>query len=732
MRNFYASLLLATVFSTASRAEDIPVSGLGRPVEILRDRWGVPHIYAQSADDLFFAQGYIAAKDRLFQIDLFRRVGTGKLAEALGPAMIARDKLARVVAYRGNWDAEWQAYGPDTKRIATAFTDGINAYIKSLGGKRTPEFQIAGYDPGLWVPEDCVSRIAGLLMIRGMQREVPRAIDARKFGLPALQKYFAPDPPIALEVPKGLDLNDITGDILTVYNEAIGAVKFPDEPGSNNWVVDGSMTVTGKPILANDPHRPILAPSLRKTVHLVAPGWNAIGAGEPGLPGIALGHNERIGFGFTIVGIDQGDLYVEKLNPKNPDEYLYKGGWKKMDIERATLNVKGAGTQTVDLRRTLHGPVVHEDRARNRAFALRWVGTEPGTAGYMAGLAAARASNWAEFLKAMDKYRVPSENVVYADVDGNIGWQAAGLTPVRRNWSGLFPVPGDTGEYEWSGYRKTDELPRAYNPASHFIATANHNILPPGYKIPLSYEWALPFRFGRVREVLSQSRKFSVADFERLQNDVTSIPARRFQGVLRNWRPVKYQDVVEKLIRWDGALTVDSVPASIYSVWMTKLPAAVFGPEFGPKTDLGILLQTLENEPNPKALAESLEAAMKQLGPSPQPWGKMHQVEFRHALNRKSFHRGPFPRPGDANTVNNTGGSLTRQTSGASYRQILDLSDWDKSMMTNVPGEVGDPSSPHYADLIEQWASGRYHPMPFTRKAVEAATTERINLLPKK
>jgi penicillin amidase len=726
------SLAILLAFIPAIHAEDIVAPGLQKPVEVLRDRWGVPHIYAQSMDDLFFAQGYIAAKDRLFQIDLFRRVGTGKLAEALGPSMVARDQLARVVAYRGNWDAEWRAYGPDTKRIAIAFTKGINAYIKSLGGKRTAEFAIAGYDPGLWVPEDCVSRIAGLLMIRGMQREVPRALDARKLGLPALQKYLPPDPPVAFEVPKGLELADITANILTVYNEAVGAVKFPDEPGSNNWVVDGTMSVTGKPILANDPHRPILTPSLRKTVHLVAPGWNAIGAGEPGLPGIALGHNERIGFGFTIVGIDQGDLYVEKLNPQNPDEYLYRGAWRKMDIERATINVKGASAQTVDLRRTMHGPVVYEDRGRHRAFALRWVGTEPGTAGYMAGLAAARARNWKEFLQAMEKYRVPSENVIYADVDGNIGWQAAGLTPVRKNWSGLFPVPGDTGEYEWSGYRRTDELPRSYNPPSHFIATANHNILPPGYQIPLSYEWALPFRYERIREVLTQGKKFSIADFERLQNDVTSVPARRFQAVLRKWQPAKHQDVVQSLLRWNGALTVDSVPAAIYSVWMARLPGAVFGPELGPKVDLGLLLSTLEKDPNPNALASSLDAAMAQLGPSPPPWGKLHQVEFQHPLNRKSFNRGPFPRGGDAQTVNNTGGSLTRQTSGASYRHILDLSDWDKSVMTNTPGEVGDPASPHYADLIQDWVAGRYHPMPFTRKAVEAATTERLHLLPKR
>lgn len=728
MRNLLFSLLLAAPLG----AVDITVPGLKSPVEILRDRWGIPHIYAQSSGDLFLAQGYIAAKDRLFQIDLFRRVGSGKLSEALGPSMLARDQFARVVAYRGNWDAEWNAYGPDTRAIATAFTNGINAYIQSLGGKRPLEFQIAGYDPGLWVPEDCVSRIAGLLMTRGMAREVPKAVDARVLGLPGLRKYFIPDPPVPLEVPKGLDLNDLNADILKVYNQAIASVRFPDEPGSNNWVVDGTMTVTGKPILANDPHRPIMMPSLRKTVHLVAPGWNAIGAGEPGLPGIALGHNERIGFGFTIVGIDQGDLYVEKLNPANPNQYLYKGSWKNVEIERQQVPVRGAAPAAVELRRTQHGPIIHEDRARNRAYALRWVGTEPGTAGYLAGLAAARANNWAEFLKAMEKYRVPSENVVYADTSGNIGWQAAGLTPIRKNWSGIFPVPGDTGEYEWSGYRKTEELPRLYNPSSHFIATANHNILPRGYAIPLNYEWALPFRFGRIREVLSQPGKFSVADFERLQQDVTSLPARRFQSVLRNWRPAKHADIVDKVVKWNGVLSADSTAATIYEVWISRLPAAVFGPEVGSRADLSVLLASLEKESNPKALAESLDAAIAQLGPSPQPWGKVHQVEFRHALNRKEFHRGPFPRPGDANTVNNTGGSLARQTSGASFRQILDLSDWDKSVMTNVPGEVGDPASPHYADLIEEWASGKYHPLLFTRKAVEAAARERIQLVPRK
>jgi penicillin G amidase len=456
-----ALLLLSTL--EISFAENIPVSGVVQAVEIIRDRWGVPHIYARSVHDLFFAQGYITAKDRLWQIDLWRRIGTGKLSEVLGPSAIDRDRLARAVRFRGDWNAEWSSYGADTRQIVTAFTDGINAYIRSLGGVRPLEFRIAGYDPGLWVPEDCLSRVAGLLMTRNLTREVKRAEQIRQFGIPDAEKLFPLDPLIPIEIPHGLDLADITRDIVRVYEQAVGPVAFSTEQGSNNWVVDGSMTVTGKPILANDPHRPVQIPSLRKTVHLVAPGWNVIGAGEPALPGVALGHNEQIGFGFTIVGIDQQDLYVEKLNPAHPDEYRYRDAWKKVQIERQSLPVKGRAAEQIELRYTIHGPVIYEDRPRNRAYALRWVGTEPGTAGYLAGLAVSRARNWGDFLEAMERYKVPSENIVYADVAGNIGWQAAGLAPIRSNWSGVLPVPGE-GEYEWSGFRRMAELPRSKTP----------------------------------------------------------------------------------------------------------------------------------------------------------------------------------------------------------------------------------------------------------------------------
>lgn len=734
-------LALALAFCAASASgETIRLSGLRQPVEILRDRWGVPHIYARTQADLFFAQGYMAARDRLWQIDLWRRTGTGKLSEILGPAALDRDRLARALRFRGDWNAEWRSYAPDAREIIEAFVAGINAYIDSLGGRRPLEFRMGGYDPGRWVPEDVVARMAGLVMTRNLSSEVRRAEDARRFGLPTLEKYMPPDPFIRLEIPHGLDLEDVTGEVLRVYTEATGPARFTDADGSNNWVVDGTVSATGKPLLANDPHRPIQIPSLRKTVHLVAPGWNAIGAGEPALPGIALGHNEHIAFGFTIVGIDQQDLYVERLHPDDPDRYSYRGQWRRMEIERQAVVVKGrAAPEITELRYTIHGPVIHEDRPRRRAYALRWVGTEPGTAGYLAGLSVARARNWSEFLRALERWKVPSQNMLYADTAGNVGWQVAGLTPIRPNWSGLFPVPGHTGEYEWAGFRRLDELPRLFNPPSHFIATANHNILPPHFKIPLGYEWALPYRFERIRQVLSRGGKFTVSDFERLQQDVVSVPARRFQKVLRRLASEfsgRNGQIVRRLLAWDGALEADSFEALVYEVWISKLPQVAFGPDLGSRVNLGTLLEELEKAPKLPALESALESALAEirtrLGPdeSAWRWGSLHVVEFRHPLGVKAWHRGPFERPGDAHTVNATSGPAFRQTGGASYRQIFDLSDWDRSVITNVPGESGDPASPHYDDLVPDWLAGKYHPLPFSRPAVEAVTVERIRLVP--
>ena len=758
------------------------VPGLQRPVEILRDRWGVPHIYAQNQDDLFFAQGYITALDRLFQLDLWRRVGTGKLSEVLGPNFIARDRIARLVRYRGDWDAEWKSYAPQTKQICTQFVHGINAYIQSLNGQRPEEFRLAGFNPGLWEPEDVVARLAGLQMTGNMLQEVNRAEQVTRLGLSTVEMLSPPDPPAPFVLPHGLNLSDITSAVLRDYTSAIGPLRFPGQQGSNNWVIDGTMSRTGKPILANDPHRAIQLPSLRKTVHLVAPGWNVIGAGEPSLPGIALGHNEDVAFGFTIVGIDQQDLYVEKTNPDNPTEYRFRDTWRKFRIEQETIAVSGGGEggsgadhpepEQFDLKFTDHGPVIYEDATRHRAYALKWVGELPGTAGYLPALSLAQAHNWQQFQAAAASYKVPSENLVYADKRGDIGWIAAGLAPVRDGWDGLFPVPGDTGEYEWKGYLNAIDHPTTYDPKKHFIVTANNNILPQGYSHQLAYYWASPERYERISSVLSQGGKFDVADFEKLQGDVLSLPAQDFVRVLEAWRPAEGSteaQIKAEFAGWNGNITMDSRLALLYEVWSARLSGKLTAKALPiPRTNPRAVLQALRVSPLldellSKSLEEALADVTRRLGPdsSKWTWGSVHRAIFRHpltalgpppesgpaavpapfGLDSGAAHRDRPPhtfdlpavsRPGDANTVNATGGGPNfTEAYGASYRQIIDVGDWDRSMMTNTPGESGNPDSQHYGDLVEPWSKGDYHQMPFSRKAVEAATEEQILLVPR-
>ena len=779
--NFGILLLLClSVLFLAGAADQVKqvtttLEGLKEPVEILRDRWGVPHIYAQNQDDLFFAQGYITAHDRLFQLDLWRRIGTGKLSEVLGPNYIARDRIARLVRYRGNWDQEWRSYSPDAKQIATAFTTGINAYIRSLHGQRPEEFQLAGFDPGLWTAEDVVSRVAGLKMTGNVLGEVNRALQVKRLGLQAVRLLSPPDPPTQFEVPRGLNLDDISSAIVRDYVSSIGPLRFPGQQGSNNWVVDGTMSRTGKPLLANDPHRALTLPSLRKTVHLVAPGWDAIGAGDPALPGISLGHNEDIAFGFTLVGIDQQDLYVEKLNPDDPNEYLYKGVWCKLTIDHDTIDVKDTENGTaqevpkqIDLKYTVHGPVIYEDPARHRAYALKWVGELPGTAGYLPGLSLARAKNWQEFQSAAARYKVPSENLAYADRRGNIGWIASGLAPIRRGWEGLFPAPGDTGEYEWEGYLNPKDHPSEFNPPDHYIATANNNILPEHYPHELTYYWASPERYQRIVEMLGKKKKFDVDDFELMQQDTVSLVARDFLALLKVWRPAegsRDDRIRAQLLDWDCNVAMNSKPALIYELWHarlnSKLTAKVLpAPRIHPRE----VMQDLKTNPDlnellSSSLDEALATIERRLGTdeSHWTWGNLHKAVFRHPLTLfqtpteasalsqfgldsaaarrehllDSLDIPPVSRPGDANTVNATGGGPNfTEAYGATYRQIIDVQNWDRSVMTNTPGESGNPGSKHYEDLVIPWAKGEYHPMPFSRQAVEAATEERILLKP--
>jgi penicillin amidase len=749
----------AALAQTSGRIE---LAGLAKPVEVLRDEWGVPHIYAASQDDLFFAQGFVAAQDRLWQMEMWRRTGEGRLSEILGASSVERDKFARLMRYRGDMEAEWKSYAPDTRRIIEAFVKGVNAFIETSRDNLPIEFQLTGIKPELWTPEVCLTRMAGYVMTRNATSEILRAQVVNLVGAVKAAELLETDPPTWTTVPKGLDLAGIDSKVVAAANAASAPVSFGNIEGSNDWVVSGKLSATGKPLLANDPHRPINLPSLRYIVHLNAPGWNVIGAGEPTIPGIAAGHNERVGFGFTIVGIDQQDVYVEEVNPQNADEYRYKGKWEKMQVERERLKVKGEDERELALKFTRHGAVIYEDKERHRAYTLRWVGSEPGSAGYLASLSLNRAQNWDEFLKALERWKVPSENLVYADVDGNIGWQAAGLAPIRKNWNGLLPVPGATGEYEWQGFLPLSELPHLYNPAKQFIATANHNILPPGYKHQLNYEFSLPYRFRRIEEVLSKGGKFTVADFERLQHDETSLVARALVPLLRKVKAsdATTREVIEMLLQWDFVMKKDSVEPLIFETWLEKVKTAFFKPTMPEKVwglvgnrlsvrQTTMALKTADaiifdaNAPQRRndallaSLQETIAELQKQFGTDMKKWywGNVHIAEFKHQLPGKLtnnlFDLPSVARGGDANTVNATGGPRYKQTAGASYRQVLDLSDWDNSVAVNVPGQSGQPFSPHYGDLLPLWAEGKYFPLLFSRQKIEQHSRERLMLVPK-
>jgi penicillin amidase len=734
----------------------LEVPGLEKPVEVLRDKWGVAHIYAKSQHDLFFAQGFVAAQDRLYQIEIWRRTGTGELAEVFGSESVERDRMARLVRYRGDMGSEWASYSPDTEAIATAFVGGINAYIEHVGDKLPIEFALLDFEPGKWEAEHCLLRIAGLMMTRNARQELARAEMLSELGPEITEKYFPTDPVRALRPDPRVDLQGIDSQVIETYRRATEIPNLQSQDASNNWVVDGELSATGRPILASDPHRSVNLPSLRYLVHLIAPGWNVIGSGEPALPGVALGHNERVGWGFTIVQYDQVDLYVEQTNPENPNQYLYEDDWLDMETETESINVRGQDPVKVELKFTRHGPIIWEDPKNHRVVAVRWVGMEPGTAGYLGSLAMDRVQDWDGFVAAMSRWKIPAENIVYADIDGDIGWIPAGLMPIRENWLGLLPIPGHTAEYEWSGFRTVDQLPRVKNPPEHFVATSNHNILPCDYPFDLGFDWTPPYRFLRVHEVLAQSRKFTIEDFKRLQHDEISLPARRLVGMLREL-PTEgskdFQTARQILEEWDNSMERDSQAAALYEVWqeetITPEFVAIQLPEearelVAKNIELPTLFDLIDALPDGtrgQVLSQSLERAFSRtkelLGEDPEAWrwGAIHKAHFTHPLasneaRRTVFNRGPIERGGDAYTPNRTSGGDYIQRHGATYRHILDFANWDNSVFTSAPGQSGQPESPHYDDLASLWANYQYAPLVYSRTAVEANTVNRLILEP--
>ena len=778
------SVLLSTSWGQSFEAQ------VGDSVEVIIDAWGVPHVFANSQEDLFFAQGFQAAKDRLFQFEIWRRQATGTVAEILGARELKRDIGARLFQFRGDMNAELNHYHPQGKMIITRFVAGVNAYIDWIleHPERLPlEFDYLNIKPQPWTPEVVVSRHQGLLGNIGQELNLGRLVHL--IGPEKVKElfWFHPFEPI-LEMDTAINSSHLFEDILELYNafrkpvsflpEDLGTSSIPSgslrefseykDPtmgvGSNNWVVSGAKTQSGYPMMANDPHRKLSIPSLRYIAHLSAPGWNVIGGGEPEIPGISIGHNEYGAWGLTVFRTDAEDLYVYKLHPEDPDKYWHKGVWMAMEKVMDTIQIKNEGSIAVEHKYTVHGPVVFQDSKEHIGYVVRCGWLEIGGSPYLASLRLNQSLDFESFRDACNYFHIPGENMVWADRNGQIGWQAVGIAPVRHGFSGLVPIPGD-GNYEWTDYLEIKRKPHKTNPREGVIITANENVTSLEYSFPeaIGYTWADPFRGDRITEVLMEGTQFSMMDMMRLQTDDQSLIARTLIPLLETLTTddEKIANAMDLLIKWDKHMRPSSVEATIYHRWETILSARMREmkiPEpakpyiqyiqpsrwvpwlLFPDGDFGADPVQGRDELLIEALRETLTFLVDRLGEDRQNWtygqpGYKH-VQIKHVLGdilpdsvANKLNTAIVPRGGYGYTVGSTGGSLN-QTSGATFRIIVDTEDWDKTLVTNAPGQSGDPESKYYQNLFRDWSKNKYFPLFYSRDKIKSVADHTYYLIP--
>ncbi|PZQ62986.1 MAG: penicillin acylase family protein [Sphingomonas taxi] len=731
-----------------------PVAGAGggwprAPVEIVDDRHGVPHVRARSAADAFFGHGYVVARDRLFQIDLAHRATTGRMAEAFGAGFVQHDVAARLFHYRGDLAAEWRRIPPAVRAGAEGWVAGVNARIAEVladPALRPREYAILNVVPLRWDIHD-------LMVARGAAAgdvdDAIRRAQLAALGLLDLDALVAPlRPATTLRVPPGLDVAAVGEADLGVLRP--GALPFgADTPtrteranaGSNAWTIEPSRSATGRAILANDPHLGIGGFPARHVAHLSAPGLDVIGAAAPGLPGIMQGHTDRFAFGRTNFHIDQNDLFVLDLHPHDPERYRHAGGWKRFERVDVAIPVRDAAPQVATLRYAVQGPVVSHDPARRRATALASVAMQPGGSTAFAMIAINLARDWVELRAAFRLHPLPT-NFHYADVDGNHGWHAIGFTPQRRRGDGLLPAPGD-GSHDWTGLRDHRALPSAYNPVAGWFASANQDNLPPGWPAT-AHSFREPWRYDRIAAVLAAQPRHALADSVALQHDTLSLPARRVQALLGD----RDGPAAALLRGWDARIDAGSAAAALFEILWRDLEArllALLVPERARTlvTELAAsaLLERLPDHPAvlDAALASAWPRANALLGPDPTRWrwDTLHRVRVAHPLARIPAIAAAFPAidgagsGGDDHSVMARwlpGGDDWRTVGGAAYLQVIDVGDWDRSLMLNLPGQSGDPRSPHYRDHYAPWIAGAMQPLLFSRAAVEANATARTIL----
>ncbi len=780
----------------------LKVKGLKAPVEVIRDKWGVPHIYAGNADDLFFAQGYVHAQDRLWKMELNRRIAHGRLAEIFGAIAFETDHMLRAVGLSRAARADVTRADAETMRMLEAYAKGVNAFVEANANRLPLEFILLGFKPEPWTPLDTIAwgKMMALNLSSNWAEEILNAALIGRVGPERAAKLRGEYPagnPIILPDQSFAALMDQT---LAQFREAKKWLPagFGASGGmSNNWVVDGAKTVTGKPLLANDPHLALQMPSIWYENHLVSPELQVTGVSFPGVPAVVIGHNEHIAWGFTNSFFDVQDLFVEKFDPDDPTQYEYKGKWEKAEFAREEIRVKGeAAARAVAIVTTRHGPIINPISAitakQPAAIALRWTAHDEGNL-QRAIMRINRARNWGEFCDALRDWTVPSQNMVYADREGNIGFYTPGNMPTRAKPTPLTPVPGWTGEYEWTGRVPHDELPHALNPKQHYIVSANNQMVGKEYPHYLAAETMNGFRARRIEDMLTAKEKLSADDFARMQIDLYCAPAKPFCELLTKLsaeildQPAlsaakdKARQALDGVKNWDYVLSADSAAATVYEVTQYYAVRRVFEPWLGDLTDhfIGVgfrpilsdmvvtymdrsmlILQSIlikderewfksaDGEPLTRvailalALSDAIAYLQKAVGgdASGWAWGKVHPASFPHPMGAvkpldKIFNRGPYPYGGDPHTVWQASWvpKLPIQPDGGftpSYRQIVDLSDWDASRAIHTTGQSGHPASKHYDDMIPMWLKGEYHPMLWAREKVEANAEAKLVLEP--
>ncbi|MFC1466052.1 MAG: penicillin acylase family protein [Candidatus Brachytrichaceae bacterium NZ_4S206] len=782
--------------------------GLAGNVEVIRDAFGVPHIYADTPDDLFRAQGFVHAQDRFFQMEFWRRIGQGRLAELFGKGALEQDKFIRTLGWHRVAEAEVQKLDPDVLRVLQSYADGVNAYILPNADRLGFEFSVLGligrrWSPEPWTPVNTVTWGKAMSYNLGdnMDHELARLRLIERGGEALAEAIIPPYPddmPVIVRSTRGASRDgtqrfsdrDATGssaatELYRLHKTVQRAIGLAHDPGigSNNWVVAGTRTVTGQPILANDPHLGIQMPSIWyinglhcRVVNDACP-YDVVGVTFPGVPGVVLGHNARIAWGVTNAGPDTQDLFIERPNPNNPDEFEFQGKFEPARIREERIVVAGqAEPVVIRVRETRHGPILNDvlDELEEREpLALQWAALQPGQL-FKAVLMINRAQSWEQFRDALRYWDTPAQNFVYADVDGNIGYQLPGNIPIRKSGDGRMPVPGWTGEHEWIGSIPFDELPSVFNPPEGYVVTANNAIVDARrYPHLITTDWDYGYRAKRIEQMILAKDKLSVEDMRAMHFDAYSPFAEEVLGALEGMTlelEAGSSAALSTLQQWDRTCNAESAGCAIFEVFWRELSRAAFADEVGETLAGDVLangthaqialrnlladpgapwwddVTTAERERREQIIARAFERAVQSLEArlgrdrAWWRWGDLHLVTFANqtlgrsgtALIEGIFNRGPFPSPGSMGLVNAVSGDpeTFAVQSGPSWRAIYDVSDWDRSLGIHTTGQSGHTYHPHYDDMIPLWLRGENVLLPWTREAVERSGREKLTLTP--